>query len=98
MEHAVEQNDLQPRISAGAAAQRLLDSEDYQLAIKEAQSRILNDWATTAPHEHARRDDLYAEMRGIQQVDLSLRLRTEDGEVAKSVLSRVQAKLKNLFA
>lgn len=82
--------DLQPRIDAGAAAQRLLESPDYQTAVADAQNRIMREWAQSAPDEAESRERLYFEMRALQQVDHSLRLRTEDGQVAKSLLARIR--------
>lgn len=94
----MDESDLQPRITAGEAAQQLLDSEGYQTAVAEAQSRVMRAWATTEPCESERRNELYYEMRALQHVDLSLRLRSEDGQMARSMLAQFRAKLKGLFA
>lgn len=94
----MDETDLQPRITAGDAAQRLLDSEEYQTAVLEAQSRVMRAWASTEPDEIERRATLYYEMRALQHVDLSLRLRSEDGQMARSLLGQIRAKLKGLFA
>lgn len=92
-----DETDLQPRVTAGDAAQRLLDSDDYQTAVLDAQNRVMREWATTEPKEAKRRENLYFEMRALQQVDLSLRLRTEDGQMARSMLGQIRDKLKGLF-
>lgn len=94
----MDETDLQPRVTAGDAAQRLLDSEEYQTAVLEAQTRVMREWASTEPNEIERRANLYYEMRALQQVDLSLRLRSEDGQMARSLLGQIRAKLKGLFA
>lgn len=94
----MDETDLQPRIDAGDAAQRLLDSEDYRTAVLAAQNRVMREWATTEPDEIERRANLYYEMRALQHVDLSLRLRAEDGQMARSLLGQIRAKLKGLFA
>ena len=93
-----DESDLRPRVTAGEAADRLLESEDYKLAVVEAQTRLMRAWASTEPRDHATREELYFEIRAIQQVDLSLRLRAEDGQVAKSMLGQFQAKMKKMFA
>ncbi len=91
-------DDLQPRIEAGAAAERLLASEDYTAAIMEAQNRLMREWAQSEPDEAAKRERLYYEMRAIQQVDLSLRLRAEDGTVAKGILARIRKAVTSVFS
>lgn len=94
----MDDSEFQPRVDAGDAAQRLLDSPEYQSAVLEAQTRVMREWASTEPAEMDRRANLYYEMRALQQVDLSLRLRVEDGQMARSMLSQIRAKLKGLFA
>lgn len=93
-----DESDLQPRVTAGEAADRLLQSEDYKLAVVEAQTRVMRAWASTEPQHHELRNTLYYEMRALQHVDLALRLRAEDGQVAKSMLGQFQAKMKKMFA
>ncbi len=94
----MDETDFQPRITAGEAAQRLLDSEDYQTAVLDAQKRVMREWATTEPREASRREGLYYEMRALQHVDLSLRLRVEDGHMARSLLGQIRTKLKSMFS
>lgn len=91
-------DDLQPRIDAGAAAERLLASEDFNTAVMEAQNRLMREWAQSEPEEAQKRERLYYEMRAIQQVDLSLRLRAEDGAVAKGILARIRKAVSNVFS
>lgn len=82
--------DLQPRVEAGRAAQRLLESPDYQTAVADAQGRIMREWAQTQPREIEAREALYFEIRALQQVDHSLRLRTEDGQLAAGLLAKLR--------
>ncbi|MFN7829827.1 MAG: hypothetical protein ACK5NX_01355 [Armatimonadota bacterium] len=89
--------DYEKRATAGAAAQALLESDDYRTAVVEAQNRIMREWAQTEPKDIEGRENLYYEMRALQQVDLSLRLRTEDGQVAQSMLAKARKAIRNLF-
>lgn len=82
--------DLQPRVEAGSAAQRLLESPDYQTAVAEAQGRLMREWAQTEPKDIEQRESLYFEVRALQQVDHSLRLRTEDGQLASGLLAKLR--------
>lgn len=92
-----DEPDYEKRAAAGAAAQALLDSDEYKTAVVEAQNRIMREWAQSEPKDIDGRELLYFEMRALQQVDLSLRLRTEDGHVAKSMLAKVRKAVRGLF-
>lgn len=83
-------DETQRAIDDGAAAERLLASEDYQKAVRMTQNRLMLEWAQTEPHQHLRRERLYMQMRALQNVDLTLAITANAGVQAEGVLARIR--------
>lgn len=87
-------DDLQQAIAEGAAAERLMASEDYLKAIRNTQNRLMIDWAQTDPHQARLRERLYHQMRALQEVDVTLRMTANAGAQAEGILARLTAAVK----
>lgn len=64
-----EYRDLQRR---GQGARAVIDSEEGKACFAEVEADLMRQWADTRPWRPRRREQLYAELRGLRQVKARL--------------------------
>ena len=67
-------------LALGREAARLLRDPAFLEAMARAERAILNDWATTHPSEHTRREELHAELRGLRRFKGRIQAMETDGK------------------
>jgi hypothetical protein len=67
-------------IETGVAAARLLQDETYLEAVQVARNAIHQEWEHSSSPEE--REELWARLRGVEQVNVVLRAMQSNGEMA----------------
>ena len=78
-EHS-QQDSLQRTIQIGQSASELLGSPVFNLAYQNMMTRLHGEWMTSQPKEERKRESLWMQAKGLEQVTLDLYAAVEEAQ------------------